>query len=99
MKRLRELEKIAILSFRDDVPSSRKPRAPLTDAEKKEIRQLYSDGVDAKELAKRFHIAASKVGHLCREQKAIRNAEREKAQGEIGSASDLLATPESDMPF
>jgi hypothetical protein len=97
MKRLREMENIAKQLFPDSVPSSRKTRAALTEAEKKEIRQLYLDGMDAKALAQRFHIAASKVGHLCREQKATRDAARKKAQNEAGPAPSN--TPDSEMPF
>src|SRR5271169_4896312 len=41
MKRLRELERIAISLFPIHVPTHRKPRPPLTDKEKQSIRQRY----------------------------------------------------------
>jgi hypothetical protein len=95
MKRLRELEKIAIQLFRDDVPASRKPRAPLTEEEIQEIQKRCLDGDNIKDLAQEFRVTASKVGHLCREQKAIRNAARQKAESETAPTSP----PPDEMPF
>ena len=80
MKNLRELETVAKKLFPNDVPASRKTRAPLTEKEVREIRQRYLNGEDAKELAKAFRIPASRIGLLCREEKAARAAAREQVQ-------------------
>ncbi len=96
MKRLRELEKIARQKFPDSVPSSRKVRAPLTEKEIQRIRQQYLAGVDAKKLADEFRITPSHVGRLCREEKAIRAAEREKARNKPGERIDPASEPFDD---
>lgn len=82
MKYLRELEKIAKQMFPSDVPSSRKSRPPLTEKEIKEIKRRYLEGEDAKSIAEAFRIPSSQVGHLCREEKAIRAEQRERAQSQ-----------------
>jgi hypothetical protein len=95
MKRFRELEKIAIKLFPDRVPHSRQPRAPLTEEEIQEIQKRCLDGDNIKDLAKEFRVTSSKVGHLCREQKAIRNAARQKAESETAPTTP----PPDEMPF
>jgi len=95
MKRLRELEKVAKRLFPDSVPSDRKQRASLADNEKEEIRQRYLAGDDAKELAKEFRVPPSVVGHLCKEQKKIRAAERENVQ----NATTPMSVAQSDSSF
>jgi hypothetical protein len=102
MKRLRELEKTAKKMFPDSVPYSRKMRARLTNDDIKQIQQMYLGGTDAKEIAEKFRVAPSKVGYLCREQKAIRAAERERLIDEhmTKSSGETAATPPPDeMPF
>ena len=96
MKRFRELEKIAIKLFSDSVPSSREPRgAPLTEEEIQEIRKRCLEGDNLKDLAKEFRVTASKVGHLCRKEKAIRNAARQKAENETAPTPP----PPDETPF
>jgi hypothetical protein len=95
MKRFRELEKIATKLFPDSVPSSRKPRAPLTEEEIQEIQKRCLDGDNIKDLAKEFRVTASKVGHLCRKQKAVRYAARQKAESETAPTAPLL----DEYPF
>lgn len=101
MKRLREMKNIAEEMFPDSVPSSKKRRVPLTPEEKEEIKRQYLEGVDAKELAQIFRIPPSHVGLICRKEKAIRAAEREKAQSEILKRENAPpATPETtEYPF
>lgn len=89
MKRFREMEKIAQKLFPDSVPSSRKPRAPLTEEEIQEIQRRCLEGESIKDLAQEFRVTASKVGHLCREQKAERNAARQKSESENKHTSPL----------
>jgi hypothetical protein len=67
MKRLRELEKVAINLFPDSIPSDRLPRKPLSTQEIDELRGMYSRGISAKEIALSYSIAPSKVGLLCRD--------------------------------
>jgi hypothetical protein len=78
IRHLRELEGLAKAMFPDDVPNSRRLRAALTEDDIRRIRQLYLEGTAAKIIAARFRIPPSRVGQLCREQKAIRTAERER---------------------
>jgi hypothetical protein len=80
MKRLRELEKIARRLFPDSVPSSRKPRAPLTEGEKQKIRERYRAGEDGSLLAYEFRITSAYVGQLCVAEKAER-AQARAAEG------------------
>ena len=89
MKRVREMEKIARELFADSVPHGRKPRH-LTDAETHEIRTQYLSGIDAKEIAIRYHITPARVGQLCKAERAIRAAKRE--------AMYAAATPAQDVP-
>lgn len=98
-KRFRELERIAIHLFPTRVPPGKEPRPPLTEDEKQALRQEYLAGVDAKELAEKFRIAASHVGRLCREQKAMRAAEREKWENQSPSSSPAAPQDEPDQPF
>lgn len=100
MKRLREMEKIAMQMFPDSVPPSRKQSASLIEKELKEIRQAYLDGTDAKELAVRFGITAAHVGRICREEKAIRAAKREEAQNKVLQADNGRPAPDNvEYPF
>jgi len=99
MKRLRELEKVAKQLFPDSVPSSRKQRSSLNENEQQEIRKQYLAGEDARELAKKFRITPSQVGHLCRKERAIRDAEREEAQSATPGNAAPADNSESEMPF
>lgn len=78
IRHLRELEELAKAMFPEDVPNSRRLRARLTEDDIRKIRQLYLEGTAARAIATRFRIPSSRVGQLCREQKAIRTAERER---------------------
>jgi hypothetical protein len=99
MKYLRRLEEIAMHLFPSDVPSSRKKRSsPLTGQEMQEIKRRYLQGEDAKSIAEAFRIPSSQVGLLCREEKAIRAEQRERAQAQaiaIGT-TDTTGTTSSD---
>jgi len=78
MRHLRELEALAKAMYPDAVPSSRKTRSRLTEGDIRIIRQRYLEGMAAKEIAATFRIPPSRVGQICREQRAIRAAERER---------------------
>jgi hypothetical protein len=67
MKRLREMEKVAIRLFPKDVPSDRLPRKPLSEHEVREIREMYASGTNAKDIALLHRVPPSKVGQLCRD--------------------------------
>ena len=104
MKRIREMEKIAKQLMPDSVPASRKTRGPLTEEDKQQIRKLYLGGVDAKELAQQFRIPASRVGHICRQEKTLRQAERERLKDEhIATIESKTVAPgtadDLDSPF
>jgi hypothetical protein len=95
MKRIREMERIAKELFPDAVPIGRKMRQ-LTDREKREIRAKYLSGTDAKVLAEEYEIAPFVVGILCREERAIRAAQREAERAAGAPAQDVPAEPKPE---
>lgn len=99
MKRLRAMETIAIELFPDSVPSSRKPRPQLTDDEKQKIRQRYLAGEDCKKLAEEFRLTLSRVGLLCREERATRDAERLSKMDAQHASTGAPATGDPVEPF
>ncbi len=99
MKRLREMEKIAKQLFPDSVPSSRKQRQRLTEEDKQKIRQRYLAGEDCKTLAEEFRIPAAHVGLLCREEKAMRDAERLRLMDAHNAPTGAPATSDPEEPF
>jgi hypothetical protein len=99
MKWLREMEAIAKQLFPDSVPSSRKPRKQLTDEDKEIIRKRYLAGEDCKKLAEEFRIPPAHVGQLCRDEKAVRDAERQRLMDEHNARTSAPASGEPEIPF
>jgi len=77
-KRFREMEKIAIRLFPDQVPPHRKP-VTLTEKTKDDIRAKFKEVQDFPKVAAEFGIGAFLVGQICKAEKAQIIEQRETA--------------------